>query len=201
MMNRVLILFAHPRYEKSKTNRALIAGIHNMEGVTFHDLYEQYPDFNIDVEREQKLLSGHDVLVWHFPFYMYSAPALLKQWMDTVLEYGWSYGLWGNALKGKIVFIVLTSGGTRESYAANKINRHSLNEFLTPFEQTARLCKMTYLPPFAVHGTHLLTPEHLTDYAAQYRLLLTRMMHGMSSSLKETTSFEYLNDWLTVKEG
>ncbi|HPE07778.1 MAG TPA: NAD(P)H-dependent oxidoreductase, partial [Smithellaceae bacterium] len=60
-MNNVLILFAHPRFEKSKTNRALLAGVDKLEGVTLNDLYEQYPDFNIDIEREQELLVRHDV--------------------------------------------------------------------------------------------------------------------------------------------
>ena len=91
-MNRVLILFAHPRFEKSKYNRALLDGIERIEGVTVHDLYEDYPNFNISIEREKALLIAHDVLVWHFPFYMFSAPALMKQWMDTVLEHGWAHG-------------------------------------------------------------------------------------------------------------
>jgi glutathione-regulated potassium-efflux system ancillary protein KefG len=37
-MNRILILFAHPALEKSRVNRRLIAGVQDLEGVTFHDL-------------------------------------------------------------------------------------------------------------------------------------------------------------------
>jgi glutathione-regulated potassium-efflux system ancillary protein KefG len=55
-MNKILILFAHPRFEKSKTNRALLKNIERQEGVTLNDLYEQYPDFNIDIDREKELL-------------------------------------------------------------------------------------------------------------------------------------------------
>jgi glutathione-regulated potassium-efflux system ancillary protein KefG len=76
-MNRILILFAHPRFEKSKTNRALLKNIERQEGVTLNDLYEQYPDFNIDVSREKNLLLAHQILIWHHPLSMYSAPALL----------------------------------------------------------------------------------------------------------------------------
>jgi len=49
-MNKILILFAHPRFEKSKTNRALLQNIEQRQGVTLNDLYEQYPDFNIDID-------------------------------------------------------------------------------------------------------------------------------------------------------
>jgi glutathione-regulated potassium-efflux system ancillary protein KefG len=52
-MDKVLILFAHPRLEKSRVNRMLIKHIPKRDNITFHDLYENYPDFNIDIEYEK----------------------------------------------------------------------------------------------------------------------------------------------------
>ena len=75
---RILILFAHPALQKSRVNALLAAAARPVPGVTFHDLYEAYPDFDIDVAREQKLLLDHDVIVFQHPFYWYSCPALLK---------------------------------------------------------------------------------------------------------------------------
>jgi glutathione-regulated potassium-efflux system ancillary protein KefG len=196
-MNNILILFAHPRFEKSKTNRLLLKNIKELQGVTLHDLYEQYPDFNIDAEREAALLSMHEVIIWHHPFYMYSAPAILKQWMDLVLEYGWAHGLQGNALKDKLVFNVLTAGGTRQTYLPEGRNRFTIRQFLIPFEQTANLCKMIYLPPFVVHGTHLLSDEALAGQAKLYHLLLAKLIHN-EFSVDVVRQYEYLNDWLTA---
>jgi glutathione-regulated potassium-efflux system ancillary protein KefG len=193
-VNNILILFAHPRFEKSRVNRALLKGIDRLPGVTLQDLYEQYPDFNIDVEREKQLLTEHQVIIWHHPFYMYSGPALLKQWMDLVLEYGWAHGRGVYSLKDKIIFNALTSGGTREAYSANGHNRLTVREFLTPFEQTARLCKMTYLPPFVVQGTHLLTEEELALHAALYHTLLERLAQG-AFSVETIGQYMFLNDW------
>ncbi|MEN6469623.1 MAG: NAD(P)H-dependent oxidoreductase [Smithella sp.] len=199
-MNKVLILFAHPRFEKSKTNQALLCGIDQIDGVTLNDLYEQYPDFNIDVEREKELLLTHEVIIWHYPLYMYSAPAMLKQWMDWVLEYGWAHGSGGNALKDKIVFNALTAGGARESYAAGQHNRFSIREFLIPFEQTGALCKMIYLPPFVVHGTHMLTHQQLAQQVALYHELLRRLASG-AFSIEPIRQYDYLNDWLLTGQG
>ena len=131
-MNRILILFAHPRFEKSRVSRVLLKDIEGLPEVTLNDLYEHYPDFNIDIDREKDLLLAYDIIVWHHPLYMYSAPALLKQWMDLVLEHGWAHGRGGNFLKGKIIFNTLTSGGARESYAGNGFNRFTIGEFLLP---------------------------------------------------------------------
>ena len=86
MPRRVLILYAHPMPRKSRANRALAEAVRGLEGVTFHDLYEAYPDFFIDVAREKALLVEHDVIVLQHPFYWYSAPALVKEWLDLVLE-------------------------------------------------------------------------------------------------------------------
>jgi glutathione-regulated potassium-efflux system ancillary protein KefG len=199
-MNKILILFAHPRFEKSKTNRALLKNIEEREGVTLNDLYEQYPDFNIDVGREKELLTFNQIIIWHHPIYMYSAPALLKQWIDLVLEYGWAHGKDGDFLKNKVIFNAITSGGTREVYAANGYNRYTMKEFLVPFEQTATLCKMIYLPPFAVQGTHLLTSEALNQYVVLYHTLLSRLVAG-DFDIEAMKKFEFLNDWLRPVAG
>ena len=60
---RVLILFAHPALHRSRVNRALVRAVRDVAGVTFHDLYESYPDFDVDVRREQQLLLAHDLIV------------------------------------------------------------------------------------------------------------------------------------------
>ena len=198
-MNRILILFAHPRFEKSRANRALLENIEEQEEVTLNDLYEQYPDFNIDVPREKELLLAHQIVIWHHPFYNYGAPALLKQWIDLVLEYGWAHGERGDFLKNKVIFNALTSGGTREVYSSSGYNRFTVQEFLIPFNQTATLCKMIYLPPFAVQGTHLLTAEALGRYAGLYRALLDRLAKG-EFDVEAMKRFSFLNDWL-LEEG
>ena len=199
-MNKILILFAHPRFEKSKTNRALLTNIGRIGGVTLNDLYEQYPDFNIDVDHEKELLLTHQVIIWQHPFYMYSSPALLKQWIDLVLEHGWAHGKSGDNLKNKIIFNVITSGGTREVYAANAHNRFTIREFLFPFEQTATLCKMIYLPPFAVQGTYLLTAAALKSHVTMYHTLLERLAKG-DFDVEALKKLEFLNDWLLKEMG
>ncbi len=192
-MKKILVLFAHPRYEQSRTNRTLIEGIKGMDGVTIHDLYERYPDFNIDIFIEKDLLKHNDVIVWHHPFYWYSCPPLLKQWIDIVLEFGWAYGPDGDALVGKQALNVLTAGGTREVYCSEGRNNYTIREFLRPFEQTARLCGMDYLPPFAVMGTHKLSREELTTHIDQYQELL-RSLQGDSIDIPEGDSCQFLND-------
>ena len=198
-MTKILILFAHPRLEKSHVNAALLEAIPDRPDILLHDLYEEYPDFNIDIAREKQLLTDHEIIVWHHPFYWYNAPPLLKQWIDMVLEFRWAYGPGGTALKGKSIFNVITSGGTEEAYSHEGRNRFTVREFLAPFEQTARLCHLAYLPPFLVQGTHRLSDEQIRGHAEGYRRLLIGLADGrlLPESL---ASLPQLNDAVSKED-
>jgi glutathione-regulated potassium-efflux system ancillary protein KefG len=172
MSKKVLILFAHPALERSRVNRQLAAAVHSLAGVTFNDLYQQYPDLDIDVFREQRLLEGHDVIVMQHPLYWYSTPALLKEWQDLVLEHGWAYGSGGRALRGKTLLTATTAGGGVETYCRTGNNRYTIRELMAPIRQTAALCGMAYLPPFVVYGTHSLDDEQIRRHAGDYRRVI-----------------------------
>ncbi len=175
---RILVLFAHPDLARSRVNRRLLEAVSDLDGVTVHDLYEAYPDLDIDVAHEQSLLAAHDAVVLQHPFYWYSTPAILKQWQDLVLAHGWAYGRGGTALVGKILLQVVTAGGSEASYQREGHNRFTIRELLAPVEQTARLCGMIYLPPYVVHGTHGLGTEAVREHVGQYRAVLDALRDG-----------------------
>jgi len=178
IVHPVLVLFAHPAIRKSRVNRHLVAAVRDLDGVTVNDLYDEYPDLDIDVAREQELLVNHDVVVFQHPFFWYSTPAILKEWQDLVLGHGWAYGHDGDALRGKTLLIAMTTGGGEDSYSAKGSNRFSVRQLLAPIEQTARLCGMDFLPPFVVHGSFRLTASEIEDHAGDYRRLLEALRDG-----------------------
>lgn len=196
-MKKVLILFAHPAIQKSRINKKLLQGIGNLEGVTINNLYERYPDFFIDIKGEQKLLVEHDIIVWHHPFYWYSAPAIIKEWMDLVLEHDFAYGINGKALKGKWAISVISTGGREEVYGQTGSNHFTINQFLVPFRQSANLCWMKYLPPFVVHGSHTLKEQDLENYANLYRELVISLRDEKLNE-SEFVSTKYMNSLIKL---
>lgn len=70
---KTLVLVFHPHLEKSQVNRKLMDIANETGDVTVIDEYAEYPDFHINVEREQKLIESHDRIVLQFPFYWYSS--------------------------------------------------------------------------------------------------------------------------------
>ena len=171
-MKKVLILLAHPKYEHSVVNQTLIDAVSGSENIEIRDLYELYPDFNIDVQIEQEVLFTAEIIIWHHPIYWYSAPPLLKQWIDLVLEFGWAYGPGGIYLKNKLLFNCVSSGGTETAYSKEGRHGHTLREFLLPFEQTAKLCNMRYLPPFHIGGTHKISNAEIQKGGDDFRRIL-----------------------------
>ena len=194
--NKILILFAHPLFEKSFVNQELVRHIPISNHITFHDLYEEYPEFDIDVKREQALLEKHDIIIWHHPLYWYSCPPLLKQWIDMVFEYDWAYGKKGKALQNKMIFQAITTGGLKENYCETGRDRFTIPDLLEPFNQTAKVCNMIYLPPFVVHGTHKMNKNEAINHAETYAELLLFLTKNEINSEEINSNF-YLNEWFT----
>ena len=150
-------------------NRALWDATETLADVTRHDLYETYPDLLVDTPAEQSRLLAHDTVALQFPFYWYSCPALLKEWIDLVWLHGFAYGHEGRALHGKTLAVACTTGGRDEAYGATGHNRFSMAEFLRPWEATAHLCGMRWAEPFVVHGAAVLDEPGLSSASAAYR--------------------------------
>ena len=194
-MNKILILFAHPAFQKSKINKELVENLHDHPGVTFVDLYEQYPEMDIDVKEQQDLLISHDIIIFHHPFFWYSTPAILKEWQDLVLEHGWAYGTEGDKLEGKILFNTITTGGPSETYTAEGFHGATMRQLLLPLEKTAKLCKMIYLAPFVIPGSLIMEDTSLQEHKSSYKEILNLLAED-KVDIEIAKDLEYLNNYL-----
>ncbi|KQV98051.1 NAD(P)H-dependent oxidoreductase [Rhizobacter sp. Root1221] len=161
----ILVLTAHPHLEHSRVNRALMAAATAVDRTEVRDLYALYPDYLIDVAAEQRALAQARLVVWQHPIQWYHMPPLMKLWVDEVLGFGWAYGHGGHALQGKDLWLVASTGGPESSYRPADYNRYHFDAFLPPYEQTAVLCGMRFLPPLVLHGAHRVTTAELDAHA------------------------------------
>ena len=155
-MSDILVIAAHPQLDHSRITRRLIAAALGVAPgkVVVHELYARYPDYFIDVRAEQAALRAARLVVWLHPVQWYSMPPLMKLWLDEVFAFGWAYGPGGEALRGKDLWLVASTGGTSASYRPDGHNRYFFDAFLHPYEQTAALCGLRWLPPLVLHGAH-----------------------------------------------
>lgn len=192
-MKKILINFAHPARSRSKINNALRTAVEGLENVTVNDLYAAYPDFLIDIQKEQNLCETHDVIIFQHPFYWYSTPAIMKEWLDLVFEHEWAYGSQGNALAGKLFLQALTAGGDDSTYQKNGFNVFTIRELVAPYRATAKLCKMQWLPPFTVLGIHQgLSDTKINVHAEDYRRTVIALRDG-TLDIEQAQEGQYLN--------
>lgn len=178
MSRKILVLYAHPAHARSRTNAMLRQAAQDVAGVSVHDLYERYPEFVIDVASEQSLLLEHDIIVLQHPLQWYGAPAIIKEWLDAVLEEGWAYGERGDRLRDKMLLVAVSAGGTEQAYRPEGANRFTIEQLLRPLELTARLCGMRYLRPFVTYGARRLDAATMAASAREYTALLARLAGG-----------------------
>ncbi len=152
-MARLLLYYAHPGHKYSHVNKAMADAARRVDGIDFVDLYGAYPRHNIDIDREQERLLAHDVVLFQCPMFWYSTPSLIKEWQDLVLEHGFAYGAGGDKLAGKTMMLALTAAGPADAYTADGYQRFPFRTFLTPLQQTARLCKMRFAPPYVLFSS------------------------------------------------
>ncbi|MDK2061856.1 NAD(P)H-dependent oxidoreductase [Aliarcobacter butzleri] len=167
-MKKILVNLVHPNLEKSVVNKRLANAISNLENVTINNLYSKYPDFKIDAKKEQELLINHDVIVFQFPMYWFSSPALLKEWFDVVLESGFAYGS-SYKLKNKPFAIAISCGIDEKSFTETEKEKKTVEEYLYPLFGTAYYTKMDYKKPFITYETeHKLGEDILNKYEEDY---------------------------------
>jgi len=151
-MANLIVYYAHPGHQHSHVNREMVARARQVDGITFVDLYSEYPRFNVDIDKEQQRLLDHDVILFQFPFFWYSTPSLIKEWQDLVLEHGFAYGNDGTKLAGKHMMLAISAAGPEHAYTTDGYQHHPIRTFLTPLEQTANLCSMKFHPPYVLYA-------------------------------------------------
>ena len=170
---KTTVLVFHPSLEKAYIHSRMAQAAREA-GAEVRDMYQLYPDFQIDVDEEKRVLSVVDRIVLQFPMYWYSSPALLKQWEDYTLQHGWAYGHEGKALVGKELLLAISAGAQQEDYQHEGRFRHTFEEILAPFEITAEHVNLHYLPPFVLSGTFGIEPQRLEEELRNYQRALSQ---------------------------
>ena len=173
MAKSILIIYAHPSPKRSKLNQHMFEKVTKSGLIAGRDLYELYPNMHIDVSAEQEALRRADAVVFQFPLYWYSSPAILKEWIDTVLKSGFSHGSGERALDRKPFMIAVSTGSEDTAYTEEGVHKTFLRDYLLPLEQTARFCGMKVFKPFIVQGVSEMAQLDIESIPERYQRRLT----------------------------
>lgn len=146
-----LLLVFHPNLAGSRLNGAW-ARVGSECGCVVRDMYAEMPSGVPEVGAEQAICEGFDRLVFQHPLHWYSAPWLMKRWIDEVLTFGWAYG-GPDRLAGKRWGQIVSVGAAEAEYERSGSRALTGEDLMRPFAQTARFCRMVPDDPLLVFGS------------------------------------------------
>ncbi|MDY7022793.1 MAG: NAD(P)H-dependent oxidoreductase [Cyanobacteriota bacterium] len=126
-----------------------------------------------DIQVEIDKLDWCDVLIFQFPLWWFSVPAILKGWVDRVFAMGRIYGggKWYNhgVFKGKRAMLSLTTGGGETMYSETGLNGE-IDMILYPLNHgILHFVGFDVLPAFIVWSPTRISDEQRQDYFKQYK--------------------------------
>lgn len=112
--------------------------------------------FAAEVEAELQKLAWCDVMIWQFPLWWFSVPAVLKGWVDRVFAMGRAYGSGRiyetGFFQGKRALLSLTTGGPAEAYETGGL-QGDIAGILRPLHRgMLQFTGFTVLAPQVVYG-------------------------------------------------
>ncbi|POI23071.1 hypothetical protein CIB84_013181, partial [Bambusicola thoracicus] len=117
------------QFEPRATRNDIVGCLHNSE--EFHyavEMTEAYKRgcLSNDLTEEQEKVQEADLLIFQFPLYWFSMPAIMKGWMDRVLVQGFAHDFPNcydsGLLKNKLALFSFTTGGSEEMYTKESMN-------------------------------------------------------------------------------
>lgn len=128
-----------------------------------------------DIQTEIDKVLWADHLIFQFPLWWFSMPAMLKGWFDRVLVKGFAYDAQSmfetGFLNGKTASCIVTTHFPKLMYQEGGFQKHTLEEFLIPLHHTLKFVGIEPKPIFSVHSAwrlsqafHDATLQRLTQY-------------------------------------
>jgi NAD(P)H dehydrogenase (quinone) len=164
-----------------------------------------------DVAAEQDKLRRADLVIFQFPMWWFSMPAIMKGWFERVYAYGFAYGVgehsekrWGKrygegAFKGKRAMLVVTTGGWAEHYSERGING-PIDDLLFPIQHGMLFYPgFDVLRPFVVYKSSAMDPKRHTETLSALGARLDNAMHAAPIAYRHQNHGDYLIPALTLK--
>jgi NAD(P)H dehydrogenase (quinone) len=132
-----------------------------------------------DIQRELNKLLRAELVLFNFPVYWFSMPAIMKGWIDRVFVSGVCYGgkrfYDRGGLAGKKALLAITIGGQPHMLVEGGVHG-ALNDMLRPILRgTLAYTGMSVLPPFVAHHVPYITRAAREQILESYRCRLRHL--------------------------
>ena len=144
-MKNILIVSGHTDLSKSVANKQILETLHEkLPSAEIVKLDSEYPDYKIDSLKEQERIKKADIIVLVYPFFCYSAPAIVYRWLELTFVPGFAYDLKGGKLQGKKLLVSVTSGAPNDALTKEGALGHTIEEYMLFIKDCCRHTGIEY---------------------------------------------------------
>lgn len=164
-----------------------------------------------DIALEQSKLLWADTVIFQFPLWWFSMPAIMKGWVERVYAYGFAYGVgehndshWGDrygegTLAGKRAMLMVTAGGWQPHYSARGING-PIDDILFPIHHgILHYPGFDVLPPFVIYHTSKVSPDSYATICEKLGQRLDTLWSTTPIAFRQQNGGDYTIPELTLK--
>ncbi|WP_342625477.1 NAD(P)H-dependent oxidoreductase [Pseudomonas alkylphenolica] len=147
-----------------------------------------------DIQGELDKLLWADLVVLNFPIFWFSAPAILKGWIDRVLVSGVCYGgkrfYDQGGLAGKKALVTVTLGGREHMFGEGAIHG-PLEDMLRPILRgTLAYVGFDVLEPFVAWHVPYISEEARKDFLLSYQQRLQHLSDDQPLAFPRLSQFD-----------
>ncbi|MGH8437684.1 MAG: NAD(P)H-dependent oxidoreductase [Pseudomonas sp.] len=147
-----------------------------------------------DIQGELDKLLWADLVVLNFPIFWFSAPAILKGWIDRVLVSGVCYGgkrfYDQGGLAGKKALVTVTLGGREHMFGEGAIHG-PLEDMLRPILRgTLAYVGFDVLEPFVAWHVPYISEEARQDFLRSYQQRLQHLSDDQPLAFPRLSQFD-----------
>jgi NAD(P)H dehydrogenase (quinone) len=166
-----------------------------------------------DVRAEQEKLLWADTVIFQFPLWWYTMPAILKGWVDRVFAFHFAYGVgvhdetrYGErfgegTLLGRRAILSVTVGGPESHYSDRGING-PIEDLLYPIQHGILYYPgLSVLPPFVLFGADKISAGDYEDAAKAWTERLLALETTEPIAFRRQNFGDYEIPSLRLKEG
>lgn len=146
---KTLVIVSHPYPDFSNSIKALENVARESANVEVRNLESLYGNDSskFDIAAEQAACEQADRIVYLFPVHWFNITPMLKAYLNEVWSYGWAYGQGGEALQGKKMQVITTTGAVEQAYSRDAHIQCSIDDVLSPMKASALYVGMEYQAP------------------------------------------------------
>ncbi|KAL8182560.1 UNVERIFIED_CONTAM: Ribosyldihydronicotinamide dehydrogenase [quinone] [Gekko kuhli] len=142
------------QFEPRATRKDIIGDLHNPDQFNYGvESWEAYKNGRLseDLIEEQRKVEEADLVIFQFPLYWFSMPAIMKGWLDRVFVQGFAHNFpecyESGLLKNKLALLSFTTGGDQEMYSDEGVSGN-IRHLLWPMQHgIMHFCGMSVLAP------------------------------------------------------